>query len=279
MNATFAPTFLQPGPYANVTNGQRVQIVPGGNVSFVSGGLQNTTVNGTAMQFQGGSLYVVNNFLTLPQNITATAVAANLTSAVGAFQNLSLTQTLASRGDLTYFVPDNQAFQALGGTIANLSSTQLTQILEYHVVAAGTPLYSTEIMNGTSVPTLQGSNLTVRIEGSDVYVNSAKVLTPNVLVANGVVHVIDRLLNPMNSTATPVTSTTEQAFPSASSASNVPFTSGVATPTSVAATKSAPNAQGSAASSSSKAAAWQPVATGAMNMGALFGGAALVMNL
>lgn len=43
---------------------------------------------------------------------------------------------------------------------------------------------------------MNGMNLTITVEGSDVFVNSAKVVTPNVLVANGVVHVIDGYVSP-----------------------------------------------------------------------------------
>ena len=46
-------------------------------------------------------------------------------------------------------------------------------------------------MNET-VMAMNGMNLTITVEGSDVFVNSAKVVTPNVLVSNGVVHVIDK---------------------------------------------------------------------------------------
>ena len=44
---------------------------------------------------------------------------------------------------------------------------------------------------------MNGMNLTITVDGSDVFVNSAKVVTPNVLVANGVVHVIDKHVYPL----------------------------------------------------------------------------------
>lgn len=47
-------------------------------------------------------------------------------------------------------------------------------------------------MNGTSMKTLAGGNVTVTKDGDSVFVNSAKVLVPDVLVANGVIHVIDK---------------------------------------------------------------------------------------
>lgn len=272
------------GAYANVTGGQRVMALPGSNITFFSGLLQNVSVVNASIPFESGTIHVIDRFLTIPQNISATGVALNLTSAVGAIQNTSLTQALDNTPDLTCFIPNNAAFQRIGGNLANLSTSQLAGILQYHVVP-GQVLYSTNItmMNGSSIGTLsQGNNLTLRIEGSDVYVNQARVITPNVLVRNGVIHVIDRVLNPMNSTAAPNTadtSATEQAFPSASSASTEPFTSGVATPTSSIATESVASAEASATATSSSGGAWRPMETGAMGMAALFGGAAAVINM
>lgn len=283
-NTSFIPTNLQPPTYANVTGGQRVQaLASGGNVTFFSGLLQNSSVVNASIPFDQGTIHIINRFLTLPQNVSATAVALNLTSAVGAIQTLELGDAVDNTEDVTIFLPNNAAFSRIGGNLANLTTEELTNILQYHVVA-GQVLYSTDIMNCSSVATLsEGGNITVTLEGSDVYVNSARVIRPNVLVANGVIHVIDRVLNPANATAAPNTadtSATEQAFAGATSASDEPFTSGVATPTSSIATESVASAEASASeASSSSGGAWRPTETGALGLAALFGGAAAVMNM
>lgn len=265
---------MQPGAYANVTGGQRVEALGGSNTSFISGLLTTSSVTNTT-NFTGGIIHVVNRFLTLPQNISATAVALNLTSAVGALTNLSLVNTVDNTRDLTCFIPNNAAFQRIGGNLANLSMAELTSILSYHVVP-GVVGYSTDLTNGTSLTTLNGTNVTITLEGGNVYVDSARVIRPNVLVRNGVVHVIDRVLNPNNATAAVNTATTAEAFPSATSASGEPFTSGVATPTSSINTEAASSAQASATSSGG---ASRPLETGAIGMAALFGGAAAVLNM
>lgn len=268
---TFERTALQPGAYANVTGGQRVGVQGGGNVTFVSGLLQTVQVTNST-NFTGGVIHVIDHFLTLPQNVSASAIALNLTSAAGALTNLSLVNTVDTTPDLTLFVPDNEAFARIGGNLANLTRENLTNILEYHVVA-GTPVgYSSGLANGTSLRALNGENLTITLEGEDVYVNNARVVIPNVLVRNGVIHVIDRVLNPANATAPINTATTEEAYPGATSASEQPFTSGVPTPTSAVDTASA-------ASATSSGGAWRPIETGAIGMAALFGGAAAVMNM
>lgn len=111
--------------------------------------------------------------------------------------------------DLTVFAPTNAAFEKLGPAAANLTVDQLTEILGYHglssilylpqltltltlVVAAGSPLYSTDFKDGDVIETLQGQSVKVSIKNGNVFVNGAKVVIPDVLVANGVVHVIDR---------------------------------------------------------------------------------------
>ena len=59
-------------------------------------------------------------------------------------------------------------------------------------VVNGTVGYSSTLKNGTSLTTLSGGKLTITIDNGNVFVNDAKVITPDVLVANGVVHVIDK---------------------------------------------------------------------------------------
>lgn len=252
-----------------------MEALGGGNATFISGLLQNATVVNST-NFTGGVIHIVDRFLLLPQNISTTAVSLNLTSAVGILGNLSLADTVDDTRDVTVFVPNNEAFQRIGGNLANLTTQNLTSILQYHVVA-GQVLYSTDLTNGSSLGTLGGENVTITLEGDSVYVNNAEVIYPNVLVRNGVVHVIDRVLNPSNTTAAPNTATTEESFPSPSSASDVPYTSGVPTPTSAINTEGVASAASSAASSSNVA--FRPIETGAIGMAALFGGAAAVMNM
>jgi len=56
--------------------------------------------------------------------------------------------------------------------------------------------FSTYIKDGEKVPTLEGDSLTLRISGGCVYVNKARVEAANVIVPDGVVHVIDAVLLP-----------------------------------------------------------------------------------
>jgi uncharacterized surface protein with fasciclin (FAS1) repeats len=108
----------------------------------------------------------------------------------------NLANTVDNLQDVTIFAPSNAAFQAIGSAVGSLSTAQLANILEYHVIN-GTVGYSTLLTN-ESIPTVAGKNVTITIEDGSVFVNSAKVIVPNVLVANGVVHVIDKYVLPLS---------------------------------------------------------------------------------
>ncbi|KAK6951501.1 hypothetical protein Daesc_006022 [Daldinia eschscholtzii] len=137
---------------------------------------------------------------------------------------------------------------------------------------------STDLQN-TTLTAINGQNITITVVDGTVYANSAKVTVPDVLLENGVVHVLDQVLNPENTSAAPDTtaSSATPAFTDASSGSaGVPFTSGVTTPTT---TFPAATSAGGEAESSSSSGAAMPMKTGAMGAAALFGGAAVIANL
>lgn len=275
---TFIPTSLNDPAYSNVTGGQRVEaVMVGQNVSVFSGLLQNVTVTQANINFTGGVLHVIDAILTIPLNISATAVDAGLSAAAGALNDTGLVGTVDSLMDVTVFVPNNAAFQAIGSAVGNLTMAQLSSILEYHVIN-GTVAYSTDLVNGSTIKTLQGNDVTITILNGSVFVNSAEVVTPDVLVANGVVHVIDAVLNPNATTLTPNVSTTAVAFAGASSAASVPFTSGVPTATTTLGGGAQVATSTAAAGSSSTSGAAVPMRTGAIGAAALFAAGGVWLN-
>jgi uncharacterized surface protein with fasciclin (FAS1) repeats len=128
--------------------------------------------------------------LTIPQSDSATAVAAGLSSLAGSLTNSGLVSTVDGLKDVTIFAPSNDAFAGIASATANLTIAQLTSILTYHVVQ-GIVGYSSSLSNST-IRTVGGGNVTITVVGGNVFVNSAKVIVTDVLVSNGVVHVIDK---------------------------------------------------------------------------------------
>jgi len=268
----FVPTILMNETYTNVTGGQRVEgVLDDGKVVIRSGLGMESTVTSANLNFTGGTIHIIDKVLTVPASIPETALASNLTALVGAVTTANLGSALTSLKDVTVFAPSNEAFAAIGSITGNLSTEALAGVLQYHVVN-GTVGYSSGLSD-TTLTALDGSTLNIRVIDGDVFVNSAKVIVPDVLVTNGVVHVIDQVLNPQAASATPNPSatTTTAAFPGASSASDVPFTSGVASPSTT-----GPVASSTASSTPTGAAS---SLQGAVGAAALFGGAAVLMNM
>ena len=276
-------TLLQPGAAVEA-------VMVGNETRFISGLLGQSTVTSANHNFTGGVLHIVDSFLTLPQNISSTLVPLNLTYSAGAIKKANLAASASSISNLTAFIPNNAAWQSISNIASNLTATQLQQTLGYHLVA-DTVAYSSMLTN-MSLTTLAMTNLTITIVGNDTFVNNAKVVTPNVIIQEGVLHVIDEVLNPMNATFnSAMESKTMPAYASATSGVKVPFTSGIPAPTVVpagatasggaagATNTAAAGGSGSSGSSSSSSGFAMPMQTAALGAAALFGGAAVILNL
>ncbi|KAF3065261.1 Transforming growth factor-beta-induced protein ig-h3 [Daldinia childiae] len=276
--SVFIPTLLTNKTYTNVTGGQVVEAqLHDNNVTFFSALKENATIITPNVNFTGGTIHIIDRVLAIPQNVTETLSNANLTAAEGAISTANLTDSVVDTPNITIFAPNNDAFNAIGSIIGNLTSDQLTNIAGYHVVN-GSVNYSADLQN-TTLTAANGQDITITILNGTAYANSAKITVPDILLENGVVHVIDQVLNPDNTSAAPDTtaSSATPAFTNASSGSEgVPFTSGVTTPTTT--FPAATSAGGEAESSSSEDAA-MPMKTGAVGAAALFGGVAIIANL
>jgi len=280
----FVPTLLNDTQYANVTGGQRLGVARDDDeVTIYSGLLNNASVTTPNVNFTGGVVHVIDTVLTIPPSAADTLSAAGLSSLAGALIETDLVDTVNGLENVTIFAPSNMAFQNISSALANLTAENLTSILQYHVVVSDGPLYSTLLTNGTMVPTLQGGNVTIRINDDNVFVNNARVVTPNVLIAGGVVHVIDNVLNPANATAQDDGDDEEGsgAFDGATPGDEAPFTSGVPEPTTTigdATPTGSPGSQATDAAATSSTAGAMPMVTGAVGAAALFGAGAAILN-
>jgi uncharacterized surface protein with fasciclin (FAS1) repeats len=162
-------------------------------------------------------------------NIVEFAVAnPDLSTLVTAIKAAGLVDTLAGPGPFTVFAPSNEAFGALPfGVLANLLKPQnkekLVKLLTYHVVA-GAAIKVSDLQKGqtTSAASVEGSDIqafracTDRKCGkaSRVFINpfqnvsdgncgyqrykscyEAQVSSKDNIAANGVVHIVDSVLN------------------------------------------------------------------------------------
>jgi uncharacterized surface protein with fasciclin (FAS1) repeats len=134
--------------------------------------------------------------------VDVAAGAGTFDTLVAAVEAAGLVETLSGEGPFTVFAPTDDAFaaalEALGLTADELlaDTETLTSILTYHVVAGEVPSSQVVTMDGQSVPTVNGAEVTITVDGETVMVNEATVTAVDIPASNGVIHVIDSVLLP-----------------------------------------------------------------------------------
>jgi len=131
-------------------------------------------------------------------NIVQTAVAA------GQFKTLAklltragLAGALQDAGPYTVFAPTDAAFKKVPKTTLNAllrNKAKLRAVLLYHVVSG--KVTAADVAKLSTAKTLNGKSVRIRMSGTNVFVNSAKVTKADVTASNGVIHVINRVLIP-----------------------------------------------------------------------------------
>jgi uncharacterized surface protein with fasciclin (FAS1) repeats len=113
-----------------------------------------------------------------------------------------LVPTLSGAGPFTVFAPTNEAFAALlaelGVSQAQLLANKalLTQVLTYHVVAGS--VLKADVPVGVPIATVQGGTFTVdsSLVITDERGRTSRIVETDIVVNNGVIHAIDRVLLP-----------------------------------------------------------------------------------
>lgn len=260
VNQSFAffPTRLDDTVYTNVSDGQRLGLVKQGDSELIitSGVGTRSGAEETDIYFRGGVMHVIDSPVLPPQPLVQAAVPFNLTGFLGAsYQNRSVAEFVTQARDVTLFVPNNVAFEKVGSTVTSIDEKSLSALLDYHIIVGeGGPFYTSSLNNGTVYTTLQGQNVTIWQAGNSNFVNSARMLQTDLLIANGVMHVIDGVLSPNVTGAIPdpAVETQAPALPGTSLA-DTPFTSIVPSLTStISDISSAMNTMGTSGTSASR---------------------------
>ena len=226
------PTLLINPEYTNVTSGQNVLVAkqPPDLVVFTTSMGTRCTLSQGDIPFQGGLIQIVDNLLIPPAPLGETSEAFQAPSFLGALYAADLMPKVSYLQNVTIFAPQDQAFAEIGGTLQNMTSSDLARIMEYHVIP-NQVMDLADLVNGTHIQTLakdaDGNPETILVsqDGNNEFVNSAQIVQPDILIANGILHIIADVLNPDEATVTPnPTAVTQEAVFAASSVSNV-FTS------------------------------------------------------
>jgi uncharacterized surface protein with fasciclin (FAS1) repeats len=133
----------------------------------------------------------------MSKNIVETARdAGSFTTLLAAVDAAGLGNTLADGGPFTVFAPTDEAFAKLpAGTVESLLADpeRLTTVLTYHLVVGR--VSAADAAGLASAPTVQGDELPISTDGG-IHVGDANVVSADIEAANGVIHVIDRVLLP-----------------------------------------------------------------------------------
>ncbi|KAJ4140063.1 hypothetical protein NW768_001415 [Fusarium equiseti] len=197
------PTLLMNPKWSNVTAGQNILInkQPDDVVFSTRYGNRATVIN-YDIKFQGGLIQIVDSLLIPPSGILQVLMASKVESFLGGLFKAGLMPSLADRNDITVFAPRDQAMENVGSTLNSMSAKELARVMGYHIVP-GKVLVSTSLVNDTTLNTLAGEKTYIRQVGNEKFINSAKIITTDILISNGILHIISNVNNPMDADAVP----------------------------------------------------------------------------
>ncbi|MGI9430442.1 MAG: fasciclin domain-containing protein [Bythopirellula sp.] len=137
---------------------------------------------------------------TAPGDIVDIAASAGtFKTLVAAVQAAELVDTLKGEGPFTVFAPTDEAFAALPeGTVEELlkpeNKAKLQAVLTYHVVPG--KVVAKDVVKLSGATTAQGQRVDIATTKDSVKVDGANIAKTDIHAANGVIHVVDRVLLP-----------------------------------------------------------------------------------
>ena len=215
-NVTVLEADVKPGPLKTL-GGEVIDIIIEDNTGTdviqieYKGSLSSVvTADVTA---SNGVIHVIDNVI-LPAepplgNVVDVAVAAgNFRTLVGLLFELNLVDILKMFKAQTIFAPSDEAFAKLPrGTLQNLTERQKMEIVERHIVPGLTVLLA-DVKNGpvktlgdeyidVMIPDIGRPSIQISYEG-----NIIRVVSPDVMASNGVIHVVNKVILPLPITTT-----------------------------------------------------------------------------
>jgi uncharacterized surface protein with fasciclin (FAS1) repeats len=116
---------------------------------------------------------------------------------VTAVKAADLAETLSGKGPFTVFAPTNDAFEKLpAGTLDTLLEDPdgaLADILKLHVIGGAVDSKAAIAAAGGNVDAL-GGPISVALDGDNLVVGGATVVTADLKASNGIIHVIDTVI-------------------------------------------------------------------------------------
>jgi len=154
-------------------------------------------------------VYLIICFLIISLVPTITfANIVNQLNEAGKFTKLNETLTksglnknLEGGGPFTIFAPLDDAFAAISaqtyyGLLREENKEKLVNILGRHVFSK--KITSSVINDEIKIKAINGEEMTIKKVNGIIYINEAEVVTADIEAQNGVIHFINRVLQPLN---------------------------------------------------------------------------------
>ncbi|XP_067852324.1 transforming growth factor-beta-induced protein ig-h3 [Heptranchias perlo] len=158
--------------------------------------IENTCIAAHDRRGRYGTMMIMDKILTPPAGTVMDILKADdrFSMLVGAIQTAGLTESLNRPGTFTIFAPTNEAILALSARERNSDIDDPT-FLKYHIgeqilVSGGV---ASQIV---LLKSLQGANLEVGTKNHVINVNKVPVIDSDLMATNGVIHAINRVLQP-----------------------------------------------------------------------------------
>ena len=174
------------------------------NLSMFVDTSSGVTLNGVSnvstpdIEATNGIIHIVDAVIGLPTIVDHAVANPNFSSLVGALTSYGTTFTdlLSTPGDFTVFAPDNTAF----GAFTNPNSNSLDQILSNHVIPGATAMSSgLENMYVNTAATFNGTmdylSMYINTDSGVTINGNSSVTAADVVASNGVIHVVDAVID------------------------------------------------------------------------------------
>ncbi|RIA98074.1 FAS1 domain-containing protein [Glomus cerebriforme] len=213
-----SPTLVKLG----IPNAKQKIIIKNDNgVITVSNGIIIGKVVSADNLASNGVFHIIDSIILLPESPMSVMSKVDDVKYFGEVINgANLASSFEDFIGITIFAPSNEALtQAPHDLLSTSNLTQLTRFINYHVVPK---VIFSEILVGPSYnqESEEGSTLQISMGENTLSVNDAKVIVPDILLNNGVLHIIDKYIVapgipnaepiPPESTPPPSPSTTNQ---------------------------------------------------------------------
>ncbi len=200
LNAKVEAAGVPASDTVNTLDGLNLYASSNANGVFVNG-IKVKTAN---VQAANGVIHVISDVLIPPSDNIAEVVSDddNFEVLLAAVVRAGLATAVSSNGKYTVFAPTDAAFTAAGfpdaASINLAPQNAVTAIVKAHII--GTNVFASDLINASTAPTLQtGVSLTIGTNPASVKLTgstspASNVIEANITTTNGVIHVIDRVL-------------------------------------------------------------------------------------